>query len=77
MHSSKVYTPQRHNSESILYMNEDNMNSTINVEDINSQHRSSRSDNRLFPINTYIENSAIQPNSSTSTTPSLPSPESK
>jgi hypothetical protein len=61
VHSSKVRTPQRHNSESVLYMNDEGkMNGTSNnsTEDLSSeqfQHRSSRSDNRLFPINTYTE----------------------
>ncbi|CAG9803939.1 unnamed protein product [Chironomus riparius] len=78
VHSSKVHTPQRHNSESVLYMNEESICSANSAEDPllnNSQQRSSRSDNRLFPISTYIESSAIQNNSLTS--PSLPSPENK
>lgn len=60
-HSSKVRTPQRHNSESVLYMNDEcKMNGSLNnVNDDGSndhfQHRSSRSDNRLFPISTYTE----------------------
>lgn len=59
VHSSKVRTPQRHNSESVLYMNDEGKtNGTNSTEDLSSeqfQHRSSRSDNRLFPINTYTE----------------------
>jgi hypothetical protein len=61
VHSSKVRTPQRHNSESVLYMNDEgkmngtNNNSTEDLSNESFQHRSSRSDNRLFPINTYTE----------------------
>lgn len=77
VHSSKVHTPQRHNSESVLYMNEESISSANAAEDssLNSQQRSSRSDNRLFPISTYVECSAAQNNSLSS--PSLPSPENK
>lgn len=70
-------TPQRHNSESVLYMNDEGKqsmttNGTANnsTEDLSSeqfQHRSSRSDNRLFPINTYTE----QPVSLSASTTSL------
>ncbi|CRK97931.1 CLUMA_CG011304, isoform A [Clunio marinus] len=72
VHSSKVRTPQRHNSESVLYMNDEskmNGNTSNNsVEDLSSeqfQHRSSRSDNRLFPINTYTEQQPISLSAST------------
>lgn len=54
-------------------MNEESSNPTNKVEDM--QHRSSRSDNRLFPISTYIENSTNQ--SISASTSSLASPESK
>lgn len=67
VHSSKVHTPQRHNSESVLYMNDDSKISNVtngnSIEDLPNdhnniqQHRSSRSDSRLFPISTYTENS--------------------
>lgn len=72
VHSSKVRSPQRHHSESVLYMNEDNKITTAknSTEDLSSesfQHRSSRSDNRLFPINTYTE----QPQSSWSASTTL------
>lgn len=72
VHSSKVHTPQRHNSESVLYLNNDaKMNGTSNnsTEDLSCeqfQHRSSRSDNRLFPINTYTDQSISLSASTTS-----------
>src|SRR5690349_4171512 len=77
VHSSKVRTPQRHNSESVLYMNDEgksngstnNNNSTEDLSSEQFQHRSSRSDNRLFPINTYTE----QPISLSASTTSLDS----
>ena len=64
MHSSKVHTPQRHNSESVLYMNDDskisNLTNGNSTEDLPNDHnfqqlRSSRRDSRLFPISTYTE----------------------
>lgn len=78
VHSSKVNTPQRHNSESVLYMNEESINTANSADDSfisNLQHRSSRKDNRLFPISTYIENSKNL--KSTSPTSSLSSSEAK
>jgi hypothetical protein len=76
VHSSKVRTPQRHNSESVLYMNDEgkmNNGSANSSEDLSSndqfQHRSSRSDNRLFPINTYTEQTV--PSSLSASTTSL------
>lgn len=57
-HSSKVSTPQRQNSESILYMEDENkLKAETNELSNNFLHRSSRSDNRLFPISTYTEHS--------------------
>lgn len=64
VHSSKVHTPQRHNSESVLYMNDDskisNLTNGSSTEDLLNDHnfqqlRSSRRDSRLFPISTYTE----------------------
>lgn len=56
------------------------MSSTIKNEDskVNiSSKRSSRSDNRLFPINTYVENSTVLQSSSTTNLSSPSSPESR
>lgn len=57
MHSSRVRTPQRHNSESVLYMNDDQSNSlTLNSDKKLAQsEQSSRNNHRLFPVNTYTE----------------------
>lgn len=80
VHSSKVRTPQRHNSESVLYMNDEQKICTSNsTEDLMSESsyqqrqfqqrssdRSNRSDNRLFPINTYTEQPASLNTSTTS-----------
>lgn len=67
-HSSRVRTPKRHNSESVLYMTEEQLNATAaatatstaaSASDSSKQssprERSSRSNNRLFPVNTYTE----------------------
>lgn len=55
-HSSRVRTPKRHNSESILYMNDDQISI---ISDYSKQasptERSSRNNHRLFPVSTYIE----------------------
>lgn len=56
-HSSKVATPQRHNSESILYMN-DKLKFNMSADDLSAdqfQDNSSRRNKKLFPINTYFE----------------------
>lgn len=82
VHSSKVRTPQRHNSESVLYMNDEQKvlgTSSNSTEDLMSESsyqqrqfqqrssdRSNRSDNRLFPINTYTEPPASLNTSTTS-----------
>lgn len=59
-HSSLVQTPKRHNSESVLYLNEDSSN--IIGSDVTTHNsmkttdlRYSRSNHRLFPVSTYIE----------------------
>lgn len=76
-HSSKVRTPQRHNSESVLYMNDEcKMNGSLNnINDDGSndhfQHRSSRSDNRLFPISTYTESQRAELSTLSASTTSL------
>lgn len=81
VHSSKVRTPQRHNSESVLYMNDEQKSicTSNSTEDLMSESsyqqrqfqqrssdRSNRSDNRLFPINTYTEQPASLNTSTTS-----------
>lgn len=53
VHSSRVRTPKRHNSESVLYMTEEQI-ATENKQS-SPRERSSRSNNRLFPISTYTE----------------------
>jgi hypothetical protein len=70
-HSFKVYAPQRQKSESVLYMDDDDASSHDD-----NLHRSSRSNSKLFPINTYIKPS-MHESSSASSLSSLNSPESK
>lgn len=52
VHSSRVRTPKRHNSESVLYMTEEQATES---KQSSPRERSSRSNNRLFPISTYAE----------------------
>jgi hypothetical protein len=57
-------------------MNDDGckMNGSINEESTSNdhfQHRSSRSDNRLFPISTYTENKSQSQTSLSASTTSL------
>lgn len=61
MHSSRVRTPQRHNSESVLYMNDEQSNQTpANSNKILAQtEQSSRNNHRLFPVNTYVESNNL------------------
>lgn len=55
-HSARVRTPKRHNSESVLYMNDDQISiASDSIKQASPTERSSRSNNRLFPISTYIE----------------------
>lgn len=61
-HSSKVPAPQRHNSESILLVKDEQttgakMTLPANPMGIKLSEQSdiSRSDSKLFPINTYVE----------------------
>lgn len=56
VHSSRVRTPQRHNSESVLYMNDDQVSlSSVNNNNNKTEQQSSRNNHRLFPVNTYTE----------------------
>lgn len=60
VHSSRVRTPKRHNSESVLYLNEDPSNivasdATKQTSMETGELRSSRSNHRLFPVSTYME----------------------
>lgn len=61
VHSSRVRTPQRHNSESVLYMNDDQVslssvnNNNNNNKTLQTEQQSSRNNHRLFPVNTYTE----------------------
>ena len=59
-------TPQRHHSESVLYLNDEhpkhektkNNNfvlSCLQQQSLENRDRPSRSNSRLFPISTYIE----------------------
>ncbi|KAG5682115.1 hypothetical protein PVAND_011494 [Polypedilum vanderplanki] len=73
-HSFKVYAPQRQKSESVLYMDDDD--SKLDAGHDDNLHRSSRSNSKLFPINTYIKPS-LNESSSASSLSSLNSPESK
>lgn len=56
-HSSRVRTPKRHNSESVLYMNDDQTIITSDCKKQASQNeqQTSRNNCRLFPISTYTE----------------------
>lgn len=67
VHSSRVRTPKRHNSESVLYLNEDSTNhiasdgvkqSSIELAEL----RSSRTNHRLFPVSTYVESMITKEN---------------
>lgn len=49
-------TPQRHNSESVLYMNDDQISLSSDCSKQQSQiEQSSRNNHRLFPVSTYTE----------------------
>lgn len=50
-------TPKRHNSESILYMSDDQISiaSPNNNKKIIQSEQSSRNNHRLFPLSTYTE----------------------
>lgn len=61
-HSSRVRTPKRHNSESVLYMGDDQsvISTSSSTDMINKIHssggeRSSRNNHRLFAVSTYTE----------------------
>lgn len=56
-HSSRVRTPKRHNSESVLYMNDDqtNLNTDISNKATTHNEQSSRNNHRLFPVSTYTK----------------------
>lgn len=55
-HSSRVRTPKRHNSESVLYMSDDQIPSTTsNTKILEQTEQSSRNNHRLFPVSTYRE----------------------
>lgn len=59
MHSSRVRTPKRHNSESVLYMNDEQTNlspsNNSSIKQITQTDQSSRNNHRLFPVSTYTE----------------------
>lgn len=55
VHSSRVRTPKRHNSESVLYMNDDQLSVISDSSKTSPSERSSRSNYRLFPVSTYVE----------------------
>lgn len=57
VHSSRVMTPKRHNSESVLYMSDDqiSISSSNNSKKITQTEQSSRDNHRLFPVSTYTE----------------------
>lgn len=62
MHSSRVRTPQRHNSESVLYMNDEQASLTSANSNKNlaqTEQQSSRNNHRLFPVNTYVESNNL------------------
>lgn len=64
VHSAKVTTPKRQNSDSVYYVSEESLVSNkLNSPSDKSiknggdelNERSSRSNHRLFPVNTYTE----------------------
>lgn len=61
MHSSRVRTPQRHNSESVLYMNDEQASQTSadGSKILSQAEQSSRANHRLFPVNTYVESNNL------------------
>lgn len=77
-HSSRVRTPKRHNSESVLYISDEKVNvstssqcgSTDTLNKIsanqNSSSRSNRSNSRLFAVSTYTESSPTSPSDTSS-----------
>lgn len=58
VHSSRVRTPKRHNSESVLYMSDDQLTSNKsnnNIKIVEQTEQASRNNHRLFPVSTYTE----------------------